>query len=142
MTGHRQSKCAHFSGLIILLGNILNHPEQTTNFGDLQMVVASINLYDRLLDGTYSRVYESLKLIIEDLRKSALKAIDEAQSESFGESGGIGHVAAAGREPYLFFDDDVLPEFMYYDGQAGIFEFDEFPNPPLQEDDILSFLND
>lgn len=139
--GHRQNGCAHFSSLIIILSNMLNEPAQGSESQDLQLVTASMDLYDRHLEGTNSPIYGSIRLVIEDLRKSVAKMLDAAQ---------VGHPTTAqatatpiivGKEPYSF-SEDVVPEFAYHGEQLSSLEFDDILAPYVGEDGVIAFLDD
>lgn len=70
---NRQSGCAHYSAMIIVLGNIIasfSSPLEKDN--DIQLVSTSLETYTSLLEGFESPLHDSLVYIIHDLRKLAL----------------------------------------------------------------------
>ncbi|KAH7002419.1 fungal-specific transcription factor domain-containing protein [Ilyonectria destructans] len=136
-----QNTCAHFSSLIIILSNILNQPAQGSKSQDLQLVMASMELYDRHLEGTNSPVYGSIRLVIDDLRKSVANMVDAAQPEHPTEAQATATPVVVGKEPYVF-SEDVVPEFEYHGEQLSSLEFDNILAPYIGEDGIISFLND
>lgn len=137
----RQNTCAHFSSLIIILSNILNQPAQGSESQDLQLVMASMELYDRHLEGARSPVYGSIRLVIEDLRKSVAKMMDAAQLEHPTGAQATATPMVAGKESYVF-SEDVVPEFEYHGEQLSSLEFDDILAPYVGEDGVISFLND
>lgn len=100
-----------------------------------------MELYDRHLEGAHSPVYGSIRLVIEDLRKSVAKMVDAAQLEHPTGAQATATPMVAGKEPYVF-SEDVVPEFEYHGEQLSSLEFDDILAPYVGEDGVISFLND
>lgn len=120
---------------------MLNQPAQGSESQDLQLVMASMDLYDRHLEGTDSPIYGSIRLVIEDLRKSVAKMVDADHLEHPTRSQATATPMVVGKEPYVF-SEDVVPEFEYHAEQLSILEFDDILAPYVGEDGVISFLND
>lgn len=133
----RQSSCAHFSALIVVLANILISPTHPSKFLDLQMAAKSIRLFEQIIDVVRSPLYSPLHRIIEDLYKSATKVVDDAPPERL-EDGSGALSSARNIDPVMdmFTDQSEFSVFDYNEGQLGNFEFDGMFGPLVGEDDF------
>ncbi len=75
----RHNICPHFSGIIVLLSNVLIQPVQLVSFEDFQLAATSIEVYNQLLQDAQSLVLDSLRQIIKDLHSNAAAVISETQ---------------------------------------------------------------
>ncbi|KAF7536246.1 hypothetical protein G7Z17_g13074 [Cylindrodendrum hubeiense] len=134
-----QTTCAHFSSLIILLANILIRSAEGSELQDLQLVAASMEFYDRQLEGVHSMVYDSIKLVIEDLRSNAVKMVGEIHFGHPDETVMV-TTTAAGRDPNVF-SDNVLLDFEYHEEQLSSLGFDDLLTPYFGEDEVIPLLD-
>ncbi|OAL23462.1 hypothetical protein AYO22_06512 [Fonsecaea multimorphosa] len=141
-----QCICAHFSGLVVLLADISN-PDSPRGFQvqDLTLVTTSLEIYDQQFEGVRSTIYESLKIIVEDLRINAAKVVDKVLLEPSDEQESTVSTTGCRRGTNMFPNYDILPEFGYHEEQAMGFEMFEMDGDAahyIQDDGMLLYVND
>ncbi|CAH0055344.1 unnamed protein product [Clonostachys solani] len=128
--------CAQFSGMIILLADIIIHPSATTKSQDLRLVKASKQKYDQFLGGAPSHLHESLNLIIDDLLQRAGSCCDDDNIEhSSGRDSA--NAFSLGMESSETLLSNGLPEFGYEDIQAMNFGFPDFMSSRINEENMF-----
>jgi hypothetical protein len=120
----RQQYCAHFSGLMVLLGNILVRPEDGAASEDLHLATASIEKYGKLLNGYQCALFDSVNLVMEDLCKRANNVLNGAGPIIDMEGNFLADPLSSEANIYPFLSDDVL-DSLGPGNQLESFDLDE-----------------
>lgn len=118
LTRFRQCSCAHFSGLIILLANLILSPSHPYVSLDQQIANKAVRLFEDLLQVVTASAFHTLQRLINDLHSSANAAVAQARLEAAQ-------------------DDDVENIFTSTVGQGG-FEEQDIGFPSFIGDDDMT----
>lgn len=136
----RQCSCVHFSGLVIVLANILLSPTHKFTSVDLQIATKSIHLLESLLDVVQSPTFEPLQRIIMDLYRSAVRAVDEVRPDWLNEAETLDPITTGQNEGDLDIvaEETTFSEFDWNDSELRALEFNDIFNPFLESGEFSS----
>lgn len=120
----RQCSCAHFSGLIILLANLILSPTHPYTSLDQQIANKAVRLYEDLLQVVSTSAFHTLQRLINDLHASANAAVDKAQLEAAAQDDDVENVFLSNTGQEGFEEQDIgFPSFIGEEDMMGESEF-------------------
>ncbi|CAM1511887.1 Fc.00g094000.m01.CDS01 [Cosmosporella sp. VM-42] len=128
--------CPHFTGIIVLLSNIIIQPMQVSHLEDVQLAAGSRQIYNQIFQDLRSPLVDSLKQITKDLDTKATAAMVEARFEQITETQPMFFAGDVEREIYEFANNPLLelnPDNLAAgsgeDMMASYFTENHFPTP-------------
>lgn len=120
-----QCSCAHFSGLIILLANMILSPTHPYVSLDQQISNRAVRLFESMLQFVTTSAFHTLHQLIQDLHTSANTAVDQARLNATQNDDDVENVFAANMEGGQFEEHDLgFPSFIGEEGMTGEFQMD------------------
>lgn len=121
---NRQCSCAHFSGLIILLANLILSPTHPYSSLDQQIANKAVRLFEDLLTVVTASAFHTLKRLINDLHSSANAAVEQARLEAAAQDDDVENVFVTSRGQGFEEVDLGFPSFLGDEGMTGGLEMD------------------
>jgi hypothetical protein len=137
---NRQTGCTQFAAQVVVLANILMNPTLESAEQDIQLVTDSISIYKGYFGRMPCLFYDSMNIIIDDIRSHLAPIIQNNITKKQFEMASIGFDLAADGSGTIDIGD-VLPGFEYDESQFSIFGLDTFNAVSFGEDSSVSFLS-